>query len=55
MNGTPGLGGSGIVVLSYADTFADFTSITGLTYTGPITSGGNKIYTFTGGNGTVTI
>jgi hypothetical protein len=54
MHGTPGQGGSGIVVLSYANTFPDFSSITGLTYT-KTTSGGNTIYTFTAGTGTVTI
>lgn len=54
MNGTPGLGGSGIVVLSYANTFSDFSSISGLTYT-KTSSGGNTIYTFTSGTGTVTL
>ena len=47
-------GGSGIVVLRYADTFADITVNAGLTYT-KTTTGGYKIYTFTAGTGTITI
>ena len=48
-------GNSGIVIIRYANTFADFTSIAvGLTYT-KTTSGGNTIYQFTAGTGTVTI
>jgi hypothetical protein len=48
-------GGSGIVILSYPSTKTDFTSIGGgLTYT-KTTSGGNTIYTFTAGTGTVTV
>ena len=48
-------GGSGIVVLSYPSSFADLTSIgAGLTYT-KTTSGGNTIYTFTAGTGTVAV
>jgi hypothetical protein len=47
-------GGSGIVVLSYSDSFLDFTTISGLTYT-KTSSGGKTIYTFTAGNGTVTV
>jgi hypothetical protein len=49
-------GGSGVVILSYDSARADLTSIGGgLTYTGPVTSGGRKIYTFTAGSDTVTI
>lgn len=48
-------GGSGIVIISYTNTYSDLTSITGLTYTGPVNTGGNKVYTFTAGTGTVTI
>jgi hypothetical protein len=41
--------------LRYPDTFADLTSIGGgLTYT-KTASGGNTIYTFTAGTGTVTV
>jgi hypothetical protein len=43
------------VIIRYADTFADITTNSGgLTYSGPVTSGGYKTYTFTGGTGTVT-
>jgi hypothetical protein len=43
------------VIISYPSSFADLTSIgAGLTY-GLTTSGGNKIYKFTGGTGTVTV
>jgi hypothetical protein len=43
------------VILSYPSTFPNLTSIdVGLTYT-MTTSGGNKIYTFTAGTGTVTV
>lgn len=48
-------GGSGIVILSYSSVYEDLGSIgAGLTYT-KTTSGGNKIYTFTAGTGTVTV
>jgi hypothetical protein len=48
-------GGSGIVILRYADTKADLTSIGGgLTYS-LTTTGGYKIYTFTAGTGSVTV
>jgi hypothetical protein len=41
--------------LSYPSTFPDLVSISGgLTYT-KTTSGGNTIYTFTAGTGTVTV
>jgi hypothetical protein len=51
-----GAGGSGIVIISYSSSYPDLTSIgVGLTYSGPVTAGGNKIYTFTAGTGTVTI
>jgi hypothetical protein len=41
--------------LRYADTFQDLTSVGGgLTYA-KTSSGGNTIYTFTAGTGTVTI
>jgi hypothetical protein len=53
--GVSGSGGSGIVILSYPSTYPDLTSIAvGLTYT-KTTSGGNTIYTFTAGTGTVTV
>jgi hypothetical protein len=43
------------VILRYPSTFADLTSIGGgLTYA-KTTSGGNTIYTFTAGTGTVTV
>jgi hypothetical protein len=46
-----GAGGSGVVILSYADTFPEATSTTGSpTYT---TSGGYRIYKFTG-DGSIT-
>jgi hypothetical protein len=49
-----GAGGSGIVILKYADTFPDITSIAGgLTFT-RTTFTGFKCYTFTAGTGTVT-
>jgi hypothetical protein len=41
------------VVISYTSTFSDLTSISGgLTYT-KTTSGGNTIYSFTAGTGTI--
>jgi hypothetical protein len=46
-------GGSGVVIISYPDTRADLASIGGgLSYTRTVT-GGNKIYTFTSGTGTI--
>jgi hypothetical protein len=43
------------VIIRYADSFADLTTIgAGLTYSGPVTSGGYKIYTFTAGTDSVT-
>jgi hypothetical protein len=48
-------GGSGLVVISYDDTFADITTIPGgLTFVRTVT-GGKKIYEFTAGTGTVTV
>jgi hypothetical protein len=41
---TGGAGGSGIVIISYPNSFANATSVTGGTLTNV---GGNKIYTFT--------
>jgi hypothetical protein len=42
------------VILRYADTYPNLTSISGgLTYSGPVSTGGNKVYTFTAGTGTV--
>ena len=50
-----GAGGSGIVILRYADSLKDLTTIAaGLTYTRTVT-GGYKIYTFTAGTGTITV
>ena len=47
----PGNGGSGIVIIRYANTYPDATSTTGSpTYTN---TGGYKIYKFTG-SGTIT-
>jgi hypothetical protein len=44
-----------VVIIAYASTFPDFSSIdVGLTYT-KTTASGNTIYTFTAGTGTVTI
>jgi hypothetical protein len=46
-------GGSGVVIISYASTYGDLTSIgAGLTYT-KTTSGGNTIYKFTAGTGSI--
>jgi hypothetical protein len=48
-------GGSGVVVIAYPSSKDDLSSISGgLTYT-KTTAGGNTIYTFTAGTGTVTI
>jgi hypothetical protein len=50
-----GAGGSGVVIISYPSSNADLTSIGGgLTYT-KTSAGGNTIYTFTAGTGTVTV
>jgi hypothetical protein len=46
-----GTGGSGVVILSYSDSFPAATSSTGATITA---SGGNRIYTFNG-SGSITI
>jgi hypothetical protein len=44
-----------VVIISYSSSFPDLTSIGGgLTYA-KTTSGGNTIYTFTLGTGTVTV
>ena len=49
-----GNGGSGIVIISYANTYPDITTIgAGLTYT-KTTPTGYKVYSFTAGTGTVT-
>ena len=40
-----GSGGSGVVIISYANTFPDATVTGSPTFTN---TGGNKIYTFTG-------
>lgn len=47
-----GAGGSGVVILKFADSFSPTVSA-GLTYTSS-TSGGYKIYKFTAGTGTIT-
>ena len=47
-----GNGGSGVVIIAYDSTKKDLTVGAGLTYSST-TSGGNKIYTFTAGTGTV--
>lgn len=47
-------GGSGVVIIRYASSFANITSIgVGLTYSW-VSSGGYKTYTFTAGTGSVT-
>jgi len=49
-------GGSGVVIVRYPNTYPNISSISGgLTYSGPVNSGGYKIYTFTAGTGTVTL
>jgi len=54
-NGNGATGGSGTVLMRYADNFDDLSSIdVGLTWTLTV-SGGFKIYTFTAGTGTVTV
>jgi hypothetical protein len=50
---TGGTGGSGIVIIRYPNTFADLSVGAGLTFT-KTNSGGNTIYQFTAGTGTVT-
>jgi hypothetical protein len=53
-NAGGGAGGSGIVILSYSTAADPIASIPGgLTYSST-TSGGNRIYSFTAGTGTVT-
>jgi hypothetical protein len=53
--GVEAAGGSGVVILSYSSELPDLASIgVGLTFT-LTTSGGNKIYQFTAGTGSVTI
>jgi hypothetical protein len=47
-------GGSGIVVISYPDSFDDLTSLTGVTYSKTLANG-KKIYSITAGTGTVTV
>jgi hypothetical protein len=52
-------GGSGIVIIRYADTLPNLSAITGVTKTGggltpTTTTGGFKIYEFTAGTGSVT-
>jgi hypothetical protein len=43
------------VIIAYPDTFADITTITGLTYTlSTVSRAGYKVYTFTAGTGSVT-
>ena len=53
--GAGSAGGSGIVIISYPSTFPDLTSIDGGLVYAKTTSGGNTIYTFTAGTGTVTV
>ena len=52
-----GAGSSGVVILAYPDTFPNFTSIgSGLAYTlDTSTRSGYRVYTFTGGTGTVIV
>jgi hypothetical protein len=54
-NFDPDSGGSGIVVVSYPDSFDNLTSVAaGLSYTLTL-SGGKKIYKFTSGTGVVVV
>jgi hypothetical protein len=49
-----GVGGSGIVILAYPNTYPAPTSISGgLTYSQP-TRSGYRVYQFTAGTGTIT-
>jgi hypothetical protein len=42
------------VIIRYADTYPNITTIgAGLTYSGPVTSGGYKTYSFTAGTDSV--
>jgi hypothetical protein len=50
--GRGGNGGKGIVIIAYANTNRDMTIGAGLIYA-KTTSGGNKIFTFTDGTGSV--
>jgi poly(3-hydroxybutyrate) depolymerase len=52
-----GAGGSGVVILAYPSTFAAITTIPGtLTYSvSTVSRSGYRVYTFTGGTGTVTV
>jgi hypothetical protein len=53
--GLSGQGGSGVVIIKYANTLPDITTIAvGLTYT-RTTPTGFKVYTFTAGTGSITI
>jgi hypothetical protein len=49
-----GNGGSGIVILSYANTVSTPSISGGLTYSGPSSNGSNYYIKFTAGTGTVT-
>lgn len=49
-------GGSGVVIIAYSSSFAPLTSISGLSWSVSTTSrSGFRVYTFTGGNGSITI
>jgi hypothetical protein len=54
-------GGSGVVIIRYADTFPNLTATSGVTTKGTggttptATTGGYKYYAFTAGTGTVTL
>jgi hypothetical protein len=55
--GGGGSGGSGVVILAYASTYSDITTIdVGLTYTldNGVTRAGYKVYKFTAGTGNIT-
>ena len=52
-SGGAGNGGSGIVIISYAG--PELSSISGLSYTTYVTSGGRRVYEFLSGSGTITL
>jgi hypothetical protein len=49
-----GAGGSGVVIIRYLSSLPNISVGGGLSFSGPSVAGGYKIYTFTGGTGTVT-
>jgi hypothetical protein len=51
--GNGGNGSAGVVIISYPSTFKDLSSIGGTLVHTKTTSGGNTIYKFTGGSGSI--